>query len=739
MKHQEKIIASKTFTITVLLMVMALGFFLRFNDLGYWLDHKDQYFFNSGTLPVTIGVDPYYYLNIAEDLLDLKIRNFDDNRRVPGGFQRPSAAPLLSVILAALSFITNSPLEWVAVVLPPFLGILLAIPVYLLAYTLTISARIPGLDSYTPNITASKISGFCAALFALISPAYIQRSAIGWCDTDILNVTFVTTFILLAIQIASPKKTAARRKLFVAFGLLLLMFIWWWDQVLSPPLLLAGGPFLLSLFFINYDSRQQLGRYILLFIFFFLFLWVWKGDSFLQLSRTVFGLIDYVFARDNDPVFPALAQLVQEQKNSTFPALSMATGGSVFVYTLSLIGVVLLAGISRRNFLFLAPLLGLNFLAFQATRFAIFTAPLLGLGLGTIVFCCLALLQRHTLLKITVSLALIVSTAFFPIRKAEHLNPPIPTLDPLISLAMQEISSATPEGSVIWTSWGHGHPLVHYSKRKTLADGIYHPTWLQYVLKFPLATDDFRLAANWMQFYTVNGSQGLHKMFGVLADDQDNWAAGVPRLAELLKAGVTGARADLRDKYKLNSADSEELLRFLFPVDCPPLYLFMDYKLIRESWYYLGKFDLQNKIGPPPHTKISIFSYLRNKFSISGSSEKGKYTVNLNNGVTQIIGVGYLDLTRLNYDSRGKTYSMNYPTSRNIAHTLYLKQNDRHKVQFGVLVDNQTADTVFLKLFFEKIFPHAFFSPILDESPVYQLYKVQGEKYQAPGDQPLPF
>ncbi|MDF1578230.1 MAG: STT3 domain-containing protein [Desulfobulbales bacterium] len=732
MKELDKIIKTKTFTVAVLLTIMLFGFFLRFNDLEHWLDNKDQYFFNSGSLPVALGVDSYYYMDIANDLLQGKIERFKPQRRYPEGTHRQSPAPLLSVLLAVFAFIANQPLEWIAVLIPPFLGVLLAIPAYLLGYTLIISANIPWQKSYVPNITAAKTAGFCVAFFSLISPSFIKRSSIGWCDTDILNVMFVTLFIALATQISDIKKINARGRLFVTFAFSLVLFIWWWDQVLAPPLLLAGGPLLLSLFFIRFDSGKRVIRYICAFAFFFLILWIWKGDAFSQLPRSVMGILKYIFGKESAFFFPPLEQLVQEQNGSSFQSHALAVAGHTYIYILSIAGLIGLAFLSKKRFLFLAPLIALEALALEASRFDIFFAPLLGLGLGTIIFLCLAILHKHERLKIMVGVVLIVCLGFLPIHHTEHLPPPSPILDPVISEALKEISVTTPEEAVIWTSWGRGHPLVYYTGRNTLADGVYHPTSLQYILYFPLATSDFRLAANWIQFYTANGQQGLRKIFTILTGDANSWDSGIAGLAELLSAGVEKSRFILSNKHNINHARIEEILSFLFPPNCPPVYLFMDYELVEESWYKLGKRDLKRKIEPSSYTKLPIFSYRLKNSSIHGLSSAGDYTVNLNSGRLRLFDGENISLTNLIYSFRGNTYSRKYLPGKYMGHTLYLKQNEKHKVQFGVLVDNQTAKTVFINLFFEKQFAQDFFSPIIDQTPAYLLCKVHGEKYQEP-------
>ena len=142
----------KQFTVVLLIAIAISGFYIRFDNLNHWLDNKSQYFTSTG-LPVALGVDSYYYLDIAEDLLKGKISKFDDQRHYPSGSTKPNAVPLLSVLIALIAFVSSKPLEWVAVLLPPFLGILLAIPAYCLGYTLAENSHILWRKKRIPNFS----------------------------------------------------------------------------------------------------------------------------------------------------------------------------------------------------------------------------------------------------------------------------------------------------------------------------------------------------------------------------------------------------------------------------------------------------------------------------------------------------------------------------------------------------------------------------------------------------------
>ena len=61
--------ANKLFPVLMLFFIAVAGFYIRFDSISYWLDNKSSFFTATG-LPVTIGVDSYFYMDIAKDLLE---------------------------------------------------------------------------------------------------------------------------------------------------------------------------------------------------------------------------------------------------------------------------------------------------------------------------------------------------------------------------------------------------------------------------------------------------------------------------------------------------------------------------------------------------------------------------------------------------------------------------------------------------------------------------------------------
>lgn len=721
-KFIRKMSATRTFTVGLLLAVTLVGFYLRFDNLTTWLNNKNFYFTSSG-LPITLDADPYYYLDIARDLLAGKIKAFDELRAFPTGAERPSAAPLLSVILAAVAFLTRQPLEWIAVLIPPFLGVLLAVPVYLLGVALVSGAAIPYCKGRRVSANEAKFTGAVAALFALVSPPLVVRSSIGWCDTDVLNVTLAVLCLWLAVGFSAAEGRATANRYFLAWLTAALVFVWWWDTAVAPVVLLAGTPMLLAtLLVVNRFTKKQILYAVPLIVICLAFL-AWRGE---WLSK-IYSSYSYVFGVETGPIFPAFESLVDEQGDRSFLRIARSIGGNPYLFMGAIAGLVPLLLLARKKFLLLLPLLVLSALSFKGMRFMIFAAPLFGLGLASMLLVVITLLWRIGISRYLVGFGLALLLTWPPIAMSQLYNGGRPVLSPMVYDGMQAVAKNTPADSVIWSSWGHGHPLVYFAGRRTIGDGMFHSSSLDYVSKLPFATSSLRLSANWIQFYTCNGQPGLAKAFKTLTGDQQNWAEGVKGLKKLFAAGVEGSREMLIKDYGLKAQEAESFLAFLFPVECPPLYVFMDYKLVGENWYEIGRRNLAERTGPDNYTKIPVVSFAESRYSVQGNSRLGGFYTDLQNGIFSQNGQT-IKLSAVSIDQGGVVDWLRYPEQGRM-YFMYLSRNQSKRMMSGLVADLRVKDTVLVKLFFEKQPSPYFEEQKFSDPPAYMLCKVNGEKY----------
>lgn len=718
----RKISATRAFTVVLLLAVSLVGFYLRFDNLSTWSNNKGFYFTSSG-VPVTLDADPYYYLDIAKDLLSGKVQAFDELRVFPNGAERPSAAPLLSVILATVSFLTGRPLEWVAVLIPPFLGILLAVPAYFLGVALVSGAAIPYGNGRRVTLSEARFTGALAALFALVSPPLVVRSSIGWCDTDVLNVVLAVLCLWLAVEYFSAGSRGTANRYFLAWLAAFLVFVWWWDTAVAPVMLLAGAPMLLAVvLLINRFTKKQI-LYAIPVIVIGLGFVVWRGEGVAKVQT----LYSYVFGAESGPNFPAFESLVDEQGDRSFMRIARGIGGNPYLFMASIAGLLPLLFLARKKFIFLLPLLVVSALSFKGMRFMVFAAPLFGLGMAALLLTVLLPLRRIGISRYPVAFGLALLLIRPPIAVSQLYNDGRPVLSPVVYEGMQVVAQNTPADSVIWSSWGHGHPLVYFAGRRTIGDGMFHSASLDYVSKLPFATSSLRLSANWIQFYTRNGEPGLAKAFKTLTGDQQNWAEGVKGLKKLFAAGVEGSREMLSKDYGLKPPEAESFLAFLFPVDCPPVYVFMDYKLVSENWYEIGRWNLADRTGPASYTLIPVNYFARTSSAVQGDSGLGGFSADLQSGILSQNGQ-MIKLSAISIDQGGAVEWLRYPEQGRM-HFMYLSRNRTDRMRSGVIGDVRIKDTVLVKLFFEKQPSPYFEEQKFSDPPAFMISKVNGEKY----------
>lgn len=713
----------QTAAVFLLLIIMSIGFHIRYDNLNHWLENKTRYFSPIDNTPVTLAVDSYYYLDIAKDFLNGNLEKSDSQRQTPNSFTKQIPLPLLSFTLALISKITGKSLEWIAILLPPFLAVLLAIPVFLLSVLLF---RLSGYSTYPATPVSVPLAGLSATLFALISPAFVERSSIGWCDTDILNVTLLCSLTFVALHAAIAKTTRELIFSLTAFTLLTGFFLLWWDMAIAPVTAFSLSYFFLAAFFSIARQRNNYKVFAIYLVVLCLLFFSIQGESLLRFPGDLINMIKYTVSRDiTGTYFLHAGQLVAEQQDVSFAEFIGKIAGNKWIFYLSFTGIVSLALITRKYFLFLLPWLILSILTTRSHRLMIFPGVLFGLGVGTIVFLICTYLKKINFLKLLPIIIALFFLAWFPYTKAQTYSAKVPKRSPQLFDGFKQIATKIPAGSIIWTSWGNGHPLVFYTQAKTIGDGIFHPPELVYSQYVPFAATNFRLAANWISFYSTHGLDGLEKTNQLLAGKNDEWAMGIPALQELLGQGIKNSRAILLRKYKFSPHETEEFLSFIYPLPLSPIYFLLDYITYEEQWFPWGSTTFTDTDKKNQYTMVPIYSFTQSANKLQGKSPLGDISFDLSTGIGKVGKTG-IQLKQLKADNSKASFARSYNTLP-WASTLLLNQNMIMK--YGALVDDKVLNTVFTKMFFLKEYDAIFFQPVFTHSPLVMLYQVKGEVY----------
>jgi MFS family permease len=709
-----------------LLVVLAIGFWVRFDSLSVWLAEKDRYFLADEQTPLMLNVDGYYYLDIAKQVQTGQYKAFDPRRHVPSGFDRSTFPPLLSVITAGLSSLFTSSLELVAILLPPVLGSLLVIPVFLLARAMGRHANLAWIDPDEREVAAI-VMGLTAAVLSALSPFLVARSSIGFFDTDALNVTFAVLAAYFAMRYGDEQTSRRRHYWFAAWSATLLIYLWWWEQSVIPVLALAGLPMLIAVIHVGRRSWHDILPLAIAGAVLLLLLGAWKGFAILNpilYWERLGEMFAYITSDRGDSVFAASGQYVSEQTAVSLQRLAVDGAGGWLGFAAACIGLLGLIFAVRWRALYLMALMIVAALSLTGSRFLIFTAPLFGLGVGFIAF---LLWDRagQPVLRTLMFAVLLVGVAWGAVAKTQKYDDLVPKRLPILLDAMQAIGSRTAANSVVWAHWSHGHPMVFYTDRGTMADGIWHPSEIGYMTAAPQATDDPRLAANWISFSVAHGIAGLEQANTLFGKGPEDWAHGMPRLQQLLAAGPQAAREILRkDGADIDSALMDRHLRFLFPGTPRPVYMFLDSLSLTYGWYKQGGWDFANA-RPLERGPYILLKQLQpaSRNVLFGHSSKGNVLLDLGKGLIRI-GDKTVNLKRVRLLAGTKMKQADYhASSRYVVNVI-------KKAGFGVLTNIELADSVLHKLYFEVAFDKRYFAPFSIKLPYLSIWQVEGEKYE---------
>jgi dolichyl-diphosphooligosaccharide--protein glycosyltransferase len=698
---------------------------------------QPSYCFVNGE-PVLGALDGYYYLRLARDLYEGNYDEIDTLRHSPKfERERPMPPPLLPVLAAGMARLTPYSMNWIGLLLPPVLGVLIVIPMY-------------GIGRHF----GGRITGLTAAFFAIIAPYYVYRSAMGWFDTDCMNVTWVlaTAWCFLEFGLRRTRQ----RYVWLASGFICTwLFILWWDQTREAALVLSILPLLIVALFMYRPSKKNkyivLGVVVLLLAVMVFVKWnslhAFTNDSIQRLSARIKQVTQLA-----PGAFPAQKISTTEQVRPSFQYIvDAATRNSVFL-VLAVFGFIWMVLSHLKKSVCLVSLAGLSALAiFYAERFVVFMIPLVALGQGFLVSRIWSLrsdeaaqkgfplLYRflHRKPEETVNTGtmkprprailagmgsgiLVILFAVFPLSVLAKGLTSWPKHSAVQLSAMAQLAEITPPSAVIWAWWDKAHGINYWSRRKTIIDGARHGKAASVYNGVPLATDDERLAANFIQFYSRHGPMGFWYMQRGIGM---NRAESLAFVKKLFSGGPAKAREILSGMELTpiaNYRDVKSWMKFFFPPDAPPTYLYMDkdYLDLAYWWYWYGTWDPKKKKGIHPTYQPFMNLDYRGKV-ITGANG---FRVDVENGMA-VMGNKAAPLTAIVLRNEKMATESVYERP----------QGGRFEMAtpggFGVLMTPDIADSVFNRLFVRVDPTLEHFTPVLQHAPFYQVWEVQGDRW----------
>ncbi|MFT5111016.1 MAG: asparagine N-glycosylation enzyme membrane subunit Stt3 [Parasphingorhabdus sp.] len=660
-------------------LVFLLAIFLRVDNYWFWQDNPQQFFVEGA--PILLNVDGYYYLDLARDLAENNYHSIDENRTVPSGQPRPTPVPLLSVITNLIHQVTGWELAWIAVFLPTLFGALIVFPVY-------------GLGIQY----GGRVMGLAAAVITAASPHFVQRTTLGWFDTDGLVVVFPLAIAWALLRFAeSPPSTRMR---YLAWAAVFeILFLWWWDFGIAPVLAALLIPLSVAIFFYEHSRTFKLQLLTASSIAFGLVA-VLKPETLMSFINQ----FNYLYELE-DIAFPTAGGNVTEQSGIGFNILSRETMNGWLGVVMGLGGFILLALRERKRVFFIAFPIIVGCLSLTAARFLIFLAPVLGLGVGML---CQSIwnLKKQAYWAVPVS-GLVFLLASWPIiADYQRDNSSMPLRRAYQVQAFKELEKLLPGDAAVWTDWSHGYPIAYYSRRGSFADGSFHSGRLIFTLSLPMAVDSPRLAANWMRFYAQRGDDGLQEIQRRLGG---NWSTALDFLKQAFHVGPESTIEFLQDLKIADKNSQKEWLEFLFPAQLRPVYMFLDYDKMRTPWLRYGLWNTDQGNGPNFVHEVLVGLQRKDNFI-----ENNYFRFNTNTGAATFRGSA-IGLKQAIVHGRGLRPLRDQG--------LTLEYFEDHN--WGVLVDDNALTSVARKLYSGQLHDSQWFSIVKDNLPTYGLWKVQ--------------
>ncbi len=474
-----------------------------------------------------------------------------------------------------------------------------------------------------------------------------------------------------------------------------------------------------------------------------IYLWLFDISHIVKIIRLGLGQLSYI-SKQSEGLFPNIGLSINEQFSEPLTTTLISIGANWLFLSIITTGIIFLCIEKKKKFLYLLPMTAIGcFSFFFAKRFAIFLTPVCALGFGYFFVVISRFISKKYLLPSFYSLVLIflVLSSYGALKKQS-----MPFPGPIVK-GMQTIRNTTPQNSLIWSWWDQGHPLVYWADRPTISDGMIHGGARAYYNALPLVTNDFRFAANFMQFYSMHGIAGINDFVKATNLDYDS---AFSKLKTILSLGpIKGAK--FLESFSLDSATKIRLknIEFYYPGKSRSIYLFIDKRMVKVfRWiFWLGTWDTTLSEGNPtlPLFRVRSVSFDNNflptESEVNIDTNSGLFSIDYVftdkhpfNSLTTITSNKSFEISRQYGMKKEHPYKLADDIKKNISSDKRFTDTGIYDILLNVpensaaIVDNKISTSVMFQLFtFKDMKSHDYFEPIDTTSKNYQIWKVVGE------------
>lgn len=452
-------------------------------------------------------------------------------KQILAGVSYPFTSGYISgYLIAWVTNLLHTDIDWVMLLLPIFLAPLIVIPIILISKVLKLTTL-----------------GFLSALISVVGINYYMRSHLGYMDTDVLNLFFVLLIAYFMVQ------TLMSTNLLYALGggFSILLFTLWYHSSASINMTLVITFFLLTLLIdrkdhinyqafilfalalISYDPLIVMALLAILTLFFMilnkyktfsylyylsaLLLGIMLILSFLDLSHYYDRAIQY-FNKDTILSFSGNSityyytdalQFVAEVRKANLWESQAFFDGILFYTFISTFGYILL-GIAYPAIFILLPLLILGYLSsYIGIRFALYVSPIFAFGIVYLFYLIRNILinshsRRNLLLRLPVYGSLIILILMLHnifLFNAQRLVNGFPLQENDVKLLSQFSKKLSKDDKIV-TWWGYGWPLWYYTGyQNTIVDNGDHGGPDTHIIAKILMSNDQNFTANTAKYF----------------------------------------------------------------------------------------------------------------------------------------------------------------------------------------------------------------------------------------------
>ena len=442
-------------------------------------------YYANTNIPMFTSVDGFYYLAQAQEHL-----------------ATGQGIPSLSKLVVFIHNITGFEIVSIAFYLPIVLSFLLFICYYAWGRLL----------SFSPLIT------FFAALLGSLVPAWIERSRLGWFDTDI-GIALFWNICLVATAYLSLSNNRNKIISFCTLIISGLLFAWWWKPgaiILPICLGLWGITFFMAVQKKEYYLRLAVLALLAIASIVFMLIPLDFLPSIAAMQNYAISHLELVLGTSGDIMSSSIKELATLPFSSSLQNIAGHwIGGGV-----ALIAIILFAIFYTKYFIFLLPSLFALILGCFAERFLYISALFIGLTVATMgKNIAYFIPNKHKKVSL---IATVVLSLFFLICMGQWLcrwSAPIyfrQEHDVVAQALKQDAKSYVP----VWNWWDDGYFLRARAGLKPLFDGGSQNSFTAHIAAKPFMTENTRFARRWIRFFSIRGIHAIQPLVAHYKSEQ---------------------------------------------------------------------------------------------------------------------------------------------------------------------------------------------------------------------------